>query len=189
MSQIIDQVQAALQNIDKELEKYPALKELEKQIPVPKSYILLGFVGFYFILIFLNIGGIGQLLSNIAGLVIPGYYCLLALETPGKADDTQYLTYWVVFATLNVFEFWSKAILYWVPFYYLFKTAFLLYIGLPQYGGAELVYKAIVKPLAQKLVNIQPHGGPSDSLKAQAQSAVGAAESHVPQGHSTGVSH
>lgn len=32
MSQIIDQVQAALQNIDKELEKYPALKQLEKQI-------------------------------------------------------------------------------------------------------------------------------------------------------------
>lgn len=32
MSQIIDQVQAALQNIDRELEKYPALKQLEKQI-------------------------------------------------------------------------------------------------------------------------------------------------------------
>lgn len=120
-------------------------------IAVPKSYILLGFVGFYFILIFLNIGGIGQLLSNIAGLVIPGYYSLLALETPGKADDTQYLTYWVVFATLNVFEFWSKAILYWVPFYYLFKTAFLLYIGLPSTEVPSLSTRPLSSPSLRSL--------------------------------------
>ncbi len=38
MSQIIDQVQAALQNIDRELEKYPALKQLEKQIREYQSH-------------------------------------------------------------------------------------------------------------------------------------------------------
>lgn len=103
-------------------------------------------------LIFLNVGGIGQLLSNIAGFVVPGYYSLLALETATSKDDTQLLTYWVVFAALNVIEFWSKAILYWVPFYYLFKTIFLLYIGIPSFGGAATIYQTAIKPFSQKYI-------------------------------------
>lgn len=51
-----------------------------------------------FVLVFLNIGGVGQLLSNIAGFIIPGYYSILALQTSTSKDDTQLLTYWVVFA-------------------------------------------------------------------------------------------
>lgn len=101
---------------------------------------------------FLNIGGVGQLLSNIAGLVIPGYYSLIALETRGTADDTALLTYWVVFAFLSVIEFWSRAILYWVPFYFLFKTVFLLYIGIPSLGGASIVYESVIRPLSRTYI-------------------------------------
>lgn len=103
-------------------------------------------------LIFLNLGGIGQFLSNIAGFVIPGYFSLIALETSGKDDDTQLLTYWVVFAFLNVIEFWSKAILYWVPFYFLFKTFFLLYIGIPSFGGARSIYVNVIQPFSKRFV-------------------------------------
>lgn len=103
-------------------------------------------------MVFLNIAGIGQLLSNIAGLVVPGYYSLIALESRGTADDTALLTYWVVFAFLNVIEFWSRAILYWVPFYFLFKTVFLLYIGIPSLGGAKIVYEAVIRPLSQTYI-------------------------------------
>lgn len=106
----------------------------------------------YFVLIFLNIAGIGQLLSNIAGFIIPGYYSLVALETATTADDTALLTYWVVFAFLNVFEFWSRAILYWIPFYFLFKTIFLIYIGIPSLGGAQVVYLNLIKPFARAYV-------------------------------------
>lgn len=112
--------------------------------------IALGVV--YFVLIFLNVGGIGQLLSNIAGFVVPGYYSLHALETSTTDDDTQLLTYWVVFAFLNVIEFWSKAILYWIPFYWLFKTFFLLYIGIPSTGGAVSVYNSLIKPISENYV-------------------------------------
>lgn len=103
-------------------------------------------------MIFLNVGGVGQLLSNIAGFLIPGYYSLLALETKTSKDDTQLLTYWVVFAFLNVVEFWSKAILYWIPFYYLFKTVFLVYIGVPSTGGAVTIYNAVIRPISRKYV-------------------------------------
>lgn len=98
-------------------------------------------------LVFLNIGGIGQLLSNIAGFVIPGYFSLIALDSPSKSDDTELLTYWVVFAFLNVLEFWSRAILYWIPFYFLFKTVFLLWAGVPPFSGSKILYVNVIKPL------------------------------------------
>jgi hypothetical protein len=59
-------------------------------LDVPKVYVVggLGFV--YFFLIFLNYGG--QLLTNLAGFIIPGYYSMNALFTVTKIDDTQWLT-------------------------------------------------------------------------------------------------
>jgi hypothetical protein len=73
-----------------QLSKYPALNNLEKQTSIPKVYAFLGLIATYFFFIFFNIGG--QLLTNVAGFVIPGYYSLEALFTVGKADDTQWLT-------------------------------------------------------------------------------------------------
>lgn len=124
----------------------------EHHTGLPRSYavIVAGIV--YLVLVFLNIAGIGELLSNIAGFVVPAYYSLVALETASTADDTALLTYWVVFAFLNVIEFFSAAILYWVPFYFLFKTVFLMYIGVPAFGGAELIYQSAIKPIAQTYV-------------------------------------
>ena len=123
----------------------------EQNTGLPRSYAVLSLAGVYVVLIFLNIGGIGEFLSNIAGFLVPGYYSLKALHTKTTSDDTKLLTYWVVFAFMNVIEFWSAAILYWVPFYFLFKTFFLIYIGVPQFGGATLVYNSVVEPITHNL--------------------------------------
>ncbi|CAN6605542.1 protein Yop1p [Trichomonascus vanleenenianus] len=164
-----DKVFAFINTIDKELERYPTIKNLERQTGIPKSYSLIGFLGVYFLLIFLNVGGIGQLLANIATLVVPGYYSLIALETRGTADDTHYLTYWVVYAFFSVIEFWSKTILYWIPFYWLFKTVFFLYIGLPQFNGGRQVYTSVVRPFAVKVLGVT--GGSSASLREKVEAA------------------
>jgi receptor expression-enhancing protein 5/6 len=66
------------------------LNNLEKQAGVPKAYAVLGLAALYFFLIVFNLGG--QLLTNLAGFVIPGYYSMSALFTPGSSDDTQWLT-------------------------------------------------------------------------------------------------
>ncbi|KAK9383330.1 TB2/DP1, HVA22 family-domain-containing protein [Kockiozyma suomiensis] len=172
-----DQAFAIVSKLDKELDKYPIVDKISKQVGVPKAYGVLGGVGLYLFLIFLNFGGIGELLANLAGFVIPGYYSLLALDSPGSADDTQYLTYWVVFAFFSVIEFWSRAILYWVPFYWFFKTIFVLYLGLPQFHGAQVVYKAIVKPVSAKLVRSVGSSSVASNLKAQAEAATSSATS------------
>jgi receptor expression-enhancing protein 5/6 len=110
-----------------QLSKYPALNNLEKQTSVPKVYAILGLAGLYFFLIFFNIAG--EFLVNIAGFIIPSYYSLNALFSASKVDDTQvctphlgyvksiltssqWLTYWVVYAFLTVFESAVNAV-YW----------------------------------------------------------------------------
>jgi len=138
------QFQNGLSQFDKELSKYPTLVNLEKQTNVPKVYVI-GGVGFlYFTLIFFNLGG--QLLVNLAGFVIPAFYSLQALFTAGKADDTQWLTYWVVFSFLSVLEA-ALDPTYWFPFYYLFKFAFILWLALPQFSGAQVLFRNALYPL------------------------------------------
>lgn len=84
------------------------------------------------------------------GFCVPAYYSIKALKTVDTKDDAELLTYWIVFSFLSVIEFWSKAILYWMPFYWLFKTVFLVYIAIPSLGGATLVYKTLILPIADK---------------------------------------
>lgn len=81
---------AANSYLPPQLSKYPALVNLEKSTSVPKAYSVIGLVTLYFFLIVFNLGG--QLLTNVAGFVIPGYYSLDALFTANKHDDTQWLT-------------------------------------------------------------------------------------------------
>ncbi|KAL8813114.1 MAG: hypothetical protein Q9200_000530 [Gallowayella weberi] len=105
-----DRAQHQIGQIDKELSKYPALNNFEKQTSIPKVYAFLGIAGIYFFLVFFNIAG--EFLVNFAGFIIPGYYSLEALFSTTKADDTQWLTYWVVYAFLTVFESMVSAV-YW----------------------------------------------------------------------------
>ena len=72
------------------LSRYPVLNNLEKQTSVPKVYAVLGVAGLYFFFVFFNFGG--QVLTNLAGFIIPGYYSLDALFSASKVDDTQWLT-------------------------------------------------------------------------------------------------
>ena len=50
-----------------------------------------------------------------------------AIESKTKGDDTQWLVYWVIFAIFSIMEVFVDLVLYWIPFYYAFKLAFLLW--------------------------------------------------------------
>ena len=54
-----------------------------------------------------------------------------AIESQGAEDDKLWLTYWVVYGAFSIAEYFVDIILFWVPFYYLLKFCFLLYLALP----------------------------------------------------------
>jgi len=45
-----------------------------------------------------------------------------AIDSEDKDDDTQWLTYWVVYAAFGIVEYFTDIILSWVPFYFLAKV-------------------------------------------------------------------
>ncbi|RJE19915.1 membrane biogenesis protein Yop1 [Aspergillus sclerotialis] len=163
MASFQDRAQHAIAQLDKELSKYPVLNNLERQSSVPKVYVILGLVGVYFFLVFFNI--CGEFLVNFAGFLIPGYYSLQALFSPGTRDDTQY---WVVFALFTTIESAISAA-YWFPFYYIFKFALILWMALPQTNGAQIVFKSFIQPVLGRYFE---GGSTSANLRAQADAAT-----------------
>ncbi|KAL2787312.1 protein yop1 [Aspergillus keveii] len=166
MASFQDRAQHTIAQLDKELSKYPVLNNLERQTSVPKVYVVLGLGGIYTFLVFFNIAG--ELLVNLAGFVLPTYYSLNALFTSGKADDTQWLTYWVVYAFFTVIESAISAP-YWFPFYYIFKFALVLWMALPQTNGAQVVFNSLLQPLVGRFFT---GGSTSANLRAQADAAT-----------------
>lgn len=70
-----------------------------------------------------------------------------AIESSRKEDDTQWLTYWVVFAAFSVVEFFSDIIFGWFPIYWLAKIAFLVWCFVPiENNGSTVIYNRILKP-------------------------------------------
>ncbi|KAF3056387.1 Protein yop-1 [Daldinia childiae] len=160
-----DRVQHYISQLDRELSKYPALSNLEKQFGVPKVYAVLGVASLYLFFIIFNLGG--QLLTNFAGFVVPGYYSLAALFSSTKADDTQWLTYWVVFALFSVVES-AVSVVYWFPFYYTFKFVFLLWLSLPMFSGAQLIFRSFLQPMLGR--HFSESGSTAANLRAKADS-------------------
>eukprot|EP01026_Neomeris_dumetosa_P041901 TRINITY_DN3477_c1_g2_i1.p1 TRINITY_DN3477_c1_g2~~TRINITY_DN3477_c1_g2_i1.p1 ORF type:complete len:173 (-),score=13.34 TRINITY_DN3477_c1_g2_i1:327-824(-) len=89
-------------------------------------------------------------LCEFVGTAYPAYQSFRAIESKGSKDDTQWLTYWVVYAFIHAIEDVGLFILEWVPLYYEVKLLLLCWLILPQFQGATLLYTDFVKPFLLK---------------------------------------
>ncbi|KAG0358406.1 Receptor expression-enhancing protein 5 [Gamsiella multidivaricata] len=151
--------------LDKELGQYPQLNRFQAATGVPKTFLALGSGVFILLMIFFNFAG--KLLSNILGWVYPAYRSFKALETPSQDDDKQ----WAVYGFVAVIESFTDILLYWFPFYFFLKTIFLLWLMVPPFNGAALIYVRILRPFL-----IQHHGRIDNTFR-DVKSRVSAAAS------------
>ena len=115
-----------------QLTKFPALITLEQRTQIPKTYVFLG--GVALLALFHSINTFASPVSNLLGWAFPAYLSIKALESPSHADDIQWLTYWVVFGFFNFLEsFALRAVLYYFPWYFAFKSIFILWLQLPSF--------------------------------------------------------
>ncbi|KAH7694610.1 TB2/DP1 protein family protein [Aphelenchoides avenae] len=146
------QVQKFIGDVDKALHEpgkfTDTLGQVEAKTNVKRIYTVGALVALH--ALYLVFGCWAELLCNIIGFVYPAYISIKAIETATKEDDTQWLTYWVVFALLNVVEFFSATITHYMPFYWLLKCAFLLYLYLPMTLGAHKLYLRFIRPFHEK---------------------------------------
>ena len=123
-------------------------KNQKDQSNVPKEYIsLLGAVVALLTVVFgLSAGTI----CGLVGFLYPAAKSLRAIERKSSssgttAEVTQWLIYWVVYSFFSIIEVFVDYLLYWIPFYYAFKMAFLLWAMMPQTRGAKFLYDSFLK--------------------------------------------
>ena len=74
------------------------------------------------------LAGVGAaVMRNIIGFIFPAIKSIRAMETHTTTEVTQWLVYWVVYASFSVIEIFADTLTYWIPFYYRFKLGFLLW--------------------------------------------------------------
>ncbi|KAL6654914.1 hypothetical protein ACP70R_008379 [Stipagrostis hirtigluma subsp. patula] len=117
------------------------------------------------------------LAGPLVALAYPLYASVKAIETKSPVDDQQWLTYWVLYSLITLFEITFASIIQlfaiasassradsvvpvvaWImlPFWPSMKLIFICWLVLPYFNGAAYVYQNYVRPVFVKnqMVNI-----------------------------------
>ncbi|KIM34673.1 hypothetical protein M413DRAFT_450123, partial [Hebeloma cylindrosporum] len=125
--------------LDKELSKFPILINLEQRTQVPKTYAVIGAI--LFVVFLHSFNAFAAPISNLVGWGLPAYLSFKAIETSSRHDGVQWLTYWVVFSFFNFLEsFALRLVLHCVPWYFAFKSLFIVWLQLSSFRGAQVTY-------------------------------------------------
>ncbi|XP_057791987.1 HVA22-like protein a [Salvia miltiorrhiza] len=90
-------------------------------------------------------------------LVYPLYASIRAIETKSVGDDQQWLTYWVLYSMITLFELTFAPLIQWLPFWTYARLIFTCWLVIPYFSGAASVYNNVVRPYIvtrQKRINI-----------------------------------
>ena len=145
---IKDQATKIADDIDKRLEKYVFVENLAKKAGVKRVYLVGGVVLFFVSFILFGFGS--SALCNLVGFAYPLYASFKAINSECTDDDSQWLTYWVVYAFFTLVESFTDLFLYWIPLYHFIKMAFLVWCYLPQTQGALVIFKRFIDPYLSK---------------------------------------
>uniref|UniRef100_A0A8C3J626 Receptor expression-enhancing protein n=1 Tax=Calidris pygmaea TaxID=425635 RepID=A0A8C3J626_9CHAR len=121
------------------------LGRLEARTGVRRLYLATGSLAFLGLYLMFGYGA--SLICNLIGFVYPAYVSIKAIESSNKADDTTWLTYWVVYGFFSIAESFSDIFLYWFPFYYAGKCLFLVWCMAPvTWNGSQVLYQNVIRP-------------------------------------------
>ncbi|XP_047139649.1 receptor expression-enhancing protein 5 isoform X1 [Hydra vulgaris] len=122
-----------------------SLAFFEKKTGIPRLFLFGGCVSL--LSLYLVIGYASGFIVALLGFLYPAYASVKAVESVNKDDDTQWLTYWVVYAAFSIVEYFSDIFLSWFPLYFLLKCIFLCWCMAPfSWNGAHFIYSRFIAP-------------------------------------------
>ena len=173
MADIKSQVIDSFNVCSEACEENSMLKELEKKTGVKPVYLATGILAVAFLSLYF-LGG-PAFLCNLLGFCFPVYKSILAIESKGRDDDKQWLTYWVVYSFFTLLEHFTDTLLFWIPFYFSFKFAMLAWMMLPGHEGSKFLYDRLLSPLVKEYLTDNNGGTSSSPSPARVPEAVAAA--------------
>eukprot|EP01125_Pyxidicula_operculata_P021652 TRINITY_DN8472_c0_g1_i1.p1 TRINITY_DN8472_c0_g1~~TRINITY_DN8472_c0_g1_i1.p1 ORF type:complete len:121 (+),score=27.80 TRINITY_DN8472_c0_g1_i1:44-406(+) len=81
-------------------------------------------------------------------LVFYGYQSFKAVESDNKEDDTQWLTFWLIYSFIQFAEYFSDTLLFWIPFYNELKLGLFVFLGL--FRGSALLYNSFFRDVLKQ---------------------------------------
>ncbi|GLT72686.1 hypothetical protein SLA2020_445960 [Shorea laevis] len=101
------------------------------------------------------LGAIARHLDTLVGpgvmLLYPLYASMRAIESPSTLDDQQWLTYWVLYSFITLFELSCWKVLAWFPIWPYMKLVFCMWLVLPIFNGAAYIYESIVRKYVKNI--------------------------------------
>ncbi|KAK3439741.1 hypothetical protein EUGRSUZ_B00097 [Eucalyptus grandis] len=98
-----------------------------------------------------QMGYLGILLTHahcLAGpvlmLLYPLYASVMAIQSPSKIDDKQWLAYWIIYSFITLAEVHLQPLFEWIPIWYDVKLILAAWLVLPQFQGAAFLYERLV---------------------------------------------
>ncbi|KAL8142342.1 hypothetical protein V2J09_015374 [Rumex salicifolius] len=86
------------------------------------------------------------LAGPVVALVYPLHASIKAMETGTRADDQQWLTYWVLYSLIALFELTCAKLLESFPIWGYAKLFLTCWLVLPQFNGASYLYRNFIRP-------------------------------------------
>ncbi|CAF2649410.1 unnamed protein product [Rotaria sp. Silwood2] len=122
---------------------------LEQKTKLKRERIALGLLGF--IAIYLVLGWAKDFVCNFIGFIYPAYASVLAVESAVTHDDTEWLIYWIVYASFGFAEYIGYTFFHSLPFYWLGKCVLLIWLMMPgEKGGSHFLYHRFIRPFVLK---------------------------------------
>ncbi|KAG5230006.1 ABA-responsive family protein [Salix suchowensis] len=81
------------------------------------------------------------LAGPVISLVYPLYASIRAIETKSHVDDKQWLTYWILYSMLTLFELTFAKVIELLPFWPYAKLILTCWLVVPQFSGAAYIYE------------------------------------------------
>ena len=118
------------------------MKAIKEKTGIDGLYVVI-FLLLCVILVYLGI--FGTLITNMVGTLYPGFCTIKAMDKNVNKKD--WLTYWVIFGVFIIVDMFSNIIMKIIPFYFVLKILFLIWMFLPGSNGCKLVYHFLILKL------------------------------------------
>ena len=120
---------------------------IQEKTGIKGIYVVIGLV-LSVIFVYLNI--FDTIITNLVGTLYPAFWTIKSIENDDLEDQKNWLTYWAVFGSFILVDMFSPIIVKIIPFYFVMKILFLIWLFMPGSGGCKIIYNLIVKKILRK---------------------------------------